>query len=234
MALAMYEEPILALPHPPISLSVFLVLEEAICAAWQVLRLHPPDGFCLASAIETDVNAYLHETLTDKIWNRDIVDGFNDEVIRTIVRPELRSYDGRSLGKKPDMMIGLVDRPQGLRRTQDGVFVECKPVDTAHPLPTCYCDEGIHRFICGDYAWAMTEAMMIGYADSNKKPVDEIGPALDARKDKVLPIEAPSVCPHSASEQPVAITRHHRNFSYVEDGQQAPDITLRHLWLCRN
>ena len=54
MTLAMYEEPIFALPHPPISLSVFLVLEEAICAAWRVLRLHPPDGFCLASAIETD------------------------------------------------------------------------------------------------------------------------------------------------------------------------------------
>jgi hypothetical protein len=80
----------------------------------------------------------------------------------------------------------------------------------------------------------MTEAMMIGYANSDEKPVDKIGPALDARKDKVLPIDVPSVCPHSADEQPIAITKHHRSFCYVENGQQAPDITLRHMWLCRN
>jgi hypothetical protein len=132
------------------------------------------------------------------------------------------------------MMVELVDRPEGVRPSQDGIFVECKPVDAAHPLPACYCDEGIHRFVCGDYAWAMTEAMMVGYANSDEVPADKIGPALDARKDVVLPIDVAIACPHSPKEQAVAITKHHRSFSYLENGQQAPDISLRHLWLCRN
>ena len=183
MALAMYEEPVFALPHPPISLSVFLVVEEAICAAWQVLRLRPPSGFVLATAVEVQITAVLHQVLKDEIWNRDVVEGFDGEVIRTIIRPEVVSFDRKSLSKRPDMMVELVDRPVGVRPSQDGIFVECKPVDAAHPLPSCYCDEGIHRFVCGDYAWAMTEAMMIGYANSDQKPVDEIGSALDARED---------------------------------------------------
>ena len=73
MTLAMYKEPEFTLPHPPIPLSVFLVVEEAICAAWKVLQLHPPPGFTLAVAIETEINAYLHEVLKDRIWNRDVV-----------------------------------------------------------------------------------------------------------------------------------------------------------------
>ena len=234
MTLAMYEEPVFALPHPPISLSVFLVVEEAICAAWQVLRLRPPSGFVLGTAVEVQITAVLHQVLKDEIWNRDVVEGFDDEVIRTIIRPEVVSFDRKSLSKRPDMMVELVDRPVGVRPSQDGMFVECKPVDAAHPLPACYCDEGIHRFICGDYAWAMTEAMMVGYADSDEKALDELGPALEARKDKVLPLDVPCACSHSAEEQAVAVTIHHRSFPYLETGQQAPDITLRHLWLCRN
>jgi len=234
MTLAMYEEPVFALPHPPISLSVFLVVEEAICAAWQVLQRRPPTGFVLASAAEVQITAVLHQVLKDEIWNRDVVDGFDDEVIRTVVRPEVVSFDRKSLSKRPDMMVELADRPTCVRPSQDGIFVECKPVDAAHSLPACYCDEGIHRFVCGDYAWAMTEAMMIGYVDSKQKAVDDIGSALNARKGMVLPIDAPSACPRAANEQPVAITKHHRAFSYLENGLQAPDITLRHLWLCRN
>ena len=234
MTLAMYNEPEFALPHPPISLSVFLVLEEAVCAAWEVLRLHPPPRFSLATAIEADINAYLHETLKDNIWNRDVVDGFDDELIRTIVRPETRSFDGKHLGKKPDMMVELVDIPEGVRPSQYGIFIECKPVDAKHSLVAHYCDKGIQRFVCGDYAWAMTQAMMIGYVDSDENPAERIEPALEARKDVVLPVHAPTTCPHSLKGLPVAITEHHRDFCYVENGQKAPDITLRHLWLRRN
>ena len=79
MALAMYEEPVFALPHPPISLSLFLVIEEAICAAWQVLRLRPPAGFVLATAVEVQITTFLHQILKDEIWNRGVVKGFDDE-----------------------------------------------------------------------------------------------------------------------------------------------------------
>jgi hypothetical protein len=86
MTLAMYEEPVFALPHPPISLSVFLVVEEAICAAWRVLRLRPPSRFVLATAVEVQITTFLHQILKDEIWNRDVVEGFDDEVISSTVR----------------------------------------------------------------------------------------------------------------------------------------------------
>jgi hypothetical protein len=132
------------------------------------------------------------------------------------------------------MMVELVGRPETVRPSQDGIFVECKPVDANHSLLTCYCDAGIQRFICGEYAWAMSEAMMIGYVNSSEDPVAKIQSALDARKAKVLPVQTTTTCPHSASKPPTAITTHHRSFSYIETGQKAPDIVLRHLWLSRN
>jgi hypothetical protein len=234
MTLAMYDEPVFVLPHRPISLSVFLVVEEAICAAWEVLRLHPPPQFSPVTAIETAINAYLHETLKDKIWNRGVVEGFDDEIIRTIVRPETRSFDGKHLGKKPDLMVELAVIPEGARPSQYGIFIECKPVDAKHSLVGHYCDKGIRRFVCGDYAWAMTQAMMIGYVDSDESPTERIKSAVDLRKDAVLPVHPPTTCPHSLASLPVAITEHDRTFRYVENGQQAPSIAIRHLWLRRN
>jgi hypothetical protein len=211
MTLAMYKEPDFALPHPPISLSVFLVLEEAVCAAWEVLRLHLPSGFSLATAPEVNVNTYLHETLKDKVWNRDVVDGFDDELIKTITRPEVRSYDGTHVSKRPDIMVEIEGRPEGIRPSQDGVFIECKPVDANHPLSAHYCDKGIRRFICGDYAWAMTEAMMIGYVDSDEIPAERIGPALEASKNCASPVRVPTTCHHSLKGLSVAIPHAARN-----------------------
>jgi hypothetical protein len=234
MALAMYKDSEFTLPHPPIPLAVFLVVEEAICAAWEVLRLHPPPGFSIATAGEVEVTTYLHEMLKDKIWNQGVVDGFDNELVRAVVRPEVRSYDGAHLSKRPDMLVELVDRPEGVRPSQDGMFIECKPVDGNHSLVAHYCDKGIQRFVCGDYAWSMTQAMMIGYVDSDEVPADRLAPALDDRQAVVLPIHAPTTCTFPSNGLPVAITEHGRTFCYVETGLQAPHIVLRHLWLRRN
>jgi len=54
MGLAFYEEVVAGaeLPHPPISLPIFLVVEEALCVAWDYLRTRPRPGFNLLSAVE--------------------------------------------------------------------------------------------------------------------------------------------------------------------------------------
>lgn len=234
MALAMYREPEFDLPHPPISLGVYLVVEEAICAAWEVLRRSPPAGFDLAHAVETHVTANLHETLKDRIWNRSAVAGFDDELIRTVVRPEVRNYNGEHLSKQPDIMVELVDIPERVRPSQYGIVIECKPVDADHSLGTHYCKKGILRFVCGDYGWAMTDAMMIGYVDSGGTPAERLRSAMEKHKDVVLPIGEPTTCARSRSSIPVAVTEHRRHFRYVHNDQPAPSIILRHLWLRRN
>src|SRR5271163_4413996 len=47
MALGFYKEKgtAIELPHSPISLSVFLVVENGICAAWELMRNNPRAGF---------------------------------------------------------------------------------------------------------------------------------------------------------------------------------------------
>ena len=65
--------------------------------------------------------------------------------------------------KDPDLWFRLRsdEEPTTVLSTHDGLFVECKPVDNSHPVRSDYCDKGLLRFIVGDYAWAMQDALMV-------------------------------------------------------------------------
>ncbi len=158
-----------SLPHPPVSVTVFRILEDAIVVAWGMLHTDPPRPFDPKTAKEKDFTTHLHEILENHLLDSSKVDGFTGEVFSSIKRPEVRNYDGKKTSKRPDMVAFLADRAN-VMRSQDGIFIECKPVDDAHSLLTDYCDAGIARFIVGDYAWAMTEALMVGYNTVHDKP----------------------------------------------------------------
>jgi hypothetical protein len=217
-----------SLPHPPVSVTVFRILEDAIVAAWGILHTVPPRPFDPRVAQEVDFTTHMHEILEDQLWDSNAVDGFTGEVFSSIKRPEVRNYDAKKTSKKPDMVASLADRPN-VKRSQDGIFIECKPVDAAHSLLSDYCDEGIARFIVGDYAWAMTEALMVGYNTVHDKPSAALVKPFAQRVNKVRAFGQPRDCKRSPHKPPVAITRHKRSFPLR--GRQAPAITLRHLWL---
>jgi hypothetical protein len=228
------------LPHPPIPLSVFLVVEEALCAAWDRLRTYPKPGFNLLSAEEDVVTLKLHEQLFDVIFDSGAVEGFDAQLFQVGSRAgKVRNYDETSLDKMPDLLIGLIGRRNVFMRTQDGLFVECKPVDSAHSVGTHYCDKGIIRFVRGDYAWAMTSALMIGYARGGYTISSTLTIALrtDTRARSLLTIAFPCQCRQSKpgrNNEAVYVSEHSRTFRYVETKQQAPPITIRHLWLRRD
>lgn len=217
-----------SLPHPPVSVTVFLILENAIATAWGILHTSPPRPFDPRTAKETDFTTHLHEILEDHLLDSSVVDGFTCEVFSSIKRPEVRNYDGKKTGKKPDMVAYLADRPN-VKHSQDGIFIECKPVDAAHSLLSDYCDAGIVRFIVGDYAWAMTEALMVGYNTAHDKPSAALVQPFAQRVNKVRAVGTSRDCERSPHKPPVAITRHNRDFPLR--GRQAPGIKLRHLWL---
>ena len=156
------------------------------------------------------------------------MDGFTGEVFSSIQRPEMRNYDGKKTSKRPDMVAFLADRPN-VRRSQDGIFIECKLVDAEHSLLEDYCDEGIVRFIAGDYAWAMTEALMVGYNTIHSKPSAALAKPFGLRANRVRSRRKPRDCRTSPHQPPIAITLHNRSFPL--NGGQAPPIILRHLWL---
>ena len=239
MALGLYDEPsAVGLPHPEMGLSVFLIVEEAIRVAWALLREKRRAAFDLLTADEDVVTHELYETLWDGVFAQGLVEGFNRELFTTITREsKLRNYDGETLDKMPDLLIGLIGRLNVSLPSQDWLFIECKPVDPSHSLVSHYCKKGIARFVRGEYAWAMTSALMVGYARQGYTISPRLLDALKASSDEIPTLDSLQSCGHSNAtsfSDTVHISKHGRMFKYVETGLAAPSIALRHLWLWRN
>ena len=222
-------------PHPPISVAVLLVVEDAIKVAWSIIRQLPATDFDLAAADEDTITQKLHEVLEDELFVSGKVPGFNGDLIYKVTRDaKLRSFDSKHLDKMPDLIFGVVGR-EVYMRTQDGIIIECKPVDASHTAGVHYCDKGIMRFVRGDYAWCMLSAMMVGYAAEGYTIVPKLTDAL-AKSTAITTEVIPATCPQSKPvlfSQETHVSVHERNFSYVETGSKAPPITLRHIWLNR-
>ena len=67
------------LPHPAIGLPVLLIVENAICAAWELLRTHPRQGFDLLTADEDKLTHELYEALFDHIFKKETVAGTSSQ-----------------------------------------------------------------------------------------------------------------------------------------------------------
>ena len=214
-------------PHPPVRLALFLTIEDAVAVAWHWLHAEPWEGSDVEKAGEVDYTAQLHVILQDHLLGSETVEGFTNDSFRGVERIESVNYDGTKKSKRPDLVAFLALRAN-TQPTQDGIFIECKPVDDEHSLLTDYCDAGIDRFIVGDYAWAMKEALMVGYNTIHTKPSLALVDPLKKRPD-LLTIGTPRDCKSSPQQPPVCITRHRRNF--LLRGTEASSISLRHLWL---
>jgi hypothetical protein len=240
MPLKMFDEPKegIRLPHPPLSLSVHLVVEAAICAAWELMAKSGRRGFDLKTANEDTITHELYERLYDEVFDKGIVDGFDREIFASVRRePKVRNFNGRNLDKMPDLLVEFIDRPAGVMNSQHGLFIECKPVDRSHPTGSAYCQDGLIRFVRGDYAWAMQNAMMVGYARARYSVVPKLSKALASnRKKRISTSFGPESCPQTRMTvfaQQVAISEHQRRFRYVETRLPAGVIVIRHLWLKR-
>jgi hypothetical protein len=226
------------LPHPPLSLRSHLIIETAICAAWELMLNHPRTGFDLPAANEDKVTHELYERLYDEVFDKGVVGGFDREVFASVRRePKVRNFNGSSLDKMPDLLVEFIDRPAGAMNSQHGLFIECKPVDQEHLAGSAYCDKGLIRFVRGDYAWAMQSAMMVGYARAGYSVVPKLAEALASiRKEPISTSFGPESyrCTRASScAQQVAVSKHERTFRYIENDSPAGIIVIRHLWLKR-
>jgi hypothetical protein len=226
------------LPHKPLPLAVFLVVEEAIRVSWKRLKANPRPRHDIQTADEDSVTHDLYEVMYDEVFHQGIVEGFDRDHFTVVTREaKVRNYDGTNLDKMPDMLVGIAGRNDVCRNTQDWLFIECKPVDANHTVGVHYGAKGIARFIRGEYAWAMTSALMVGYASPGYTIDPKLIETLKARAEefKVRRMPTPSHrSPAATDAEQVHITQHERAFNYIENGQSAPPIKLRHLWLSRN
>jgi hypothetical protein len=119
----------------------------------------------------------------------------------------------------------------------DALFVECKPVDKTHAAGGKYCDDGLNRFVNGDYAWAMQEGMMLGYARDGRTIAGHLIPAMSEPKRltslATVQLPQPSRAPDvtaGAQAEIIHISKHRRSFPWLHGKGQATDITIYHLW----
>jgi hypothetical protein len=226
------------LPHPPLGLPVILLIRRVLLRAFELVR---EENINLAEAIEDEVTAALRSVIENNLRERGSIAGFNKRTFDSVIRQgQWSNYNGAVLAKTPDLCFRLRDdshEPRRIIPEFDALFIECKPVDVTHPAGGKYCDDGLIRFIRGDYAWAMTEGMMLAYARNGRTIANHLIAAMSEEPRMALlatdQLPQPCAIPAAAAcamAEAVHTSRHRRPFPWRDGKGAATDICIYHLW----
>ncbi|MDH3973595.1 MAG: hypothetical protein OEV42_04880 [Deltaproteobacteria bacterium] len=216
------------LPHPPIPKRTILLLCNVIKRAWQLLQEKPPSGFIIHSAHEDTITQVLVEIIENHLRKNGDIPGFNYALFGKVIRePKITNFDKKHPDKMPDIFFDLKREKQPVLNDQDGLFVECKPVGKTHPILSCYCNKGLVRFVNGDYAWAMQDALIVGYNKDSYSFTKLASVLGDNSKNVDLNVTAHSI----VSKSEFYTSTHNRDFEWLERNGTACPIEVSHLWL---
>lgn len=224
-------------PHPRLKERWIEAVHLALERAFESIR---GDGFDLAKADEDDITFKLEEEFMNRLIPDDTGDldlGFIANVTR---ESATANYDQSSTGRKPDLVFHLNRRElcQTHNRVNDCLYAECKPVGRAHPLSRHYCavgkkTSGIERFVCGAYASAMEQGMMIAYVRDGFQITSQLAKALCAAETRTgLGDPSSLTCVVEGNDtfcQGLYLSTHRRRFSWSE-GRPASPIDIYHSW----
>lgn len=226
------------LPHQRLGLPMILIIRRVLCRAFEILR---QNGFRLADATEDQVTAALRSVIENNLRQTGSVPGFNRQGYESVVRQsQVANFDGTRLNKAPDLCFKLrYDdcEPRMVLSEFDALFVECKPVDADHAAGSRYCDDGLIRFVNGDYAWAMQEGMMLAYARNGRTIAAHLIPTMTepTRMTSLATSQLPRPCSATnagagAQIEAIHISKHRRSFTWLDGKGQATGIIIYHLW----
>jgi len=234
MPIGFYTGNPITLPHSAYPKATLYVVESAISEAWRIIRDCPEGDFKIDDADEDRITRELRTCLMNMVLDRGNVPGFTSDIFRVMREGKFESFDGTHLDKMPDLHIDIVRNSPASIRSADGLFVECKPVDRNHPAGATYCDKGIMRYVNGEYAWASTQGLMVGYASPNYTMPGKLTESFKTRRKQLGVTGGISACKDCQAKgyaQRPHITIHARSFVYPSTKVKAPSITLRHIWL---
>ena len=226
------------LPHPRLGLPVILLIRRVLLRAFELLR---EQNFQLATASEDEITAALRSVIENNLRESGSVKGFGKRTYESVVRQgQWANYNGAVLTKTPDLCFRIRDdnnEPCRIIPEFNALFIECKPVDKTHPAGSKYCDDGLIRFVRGDYAWAMQEGMMLGYTRNGRTIADHLNTAMreKLRMDSLATVELPKICSIPAAAactaaEAVHTSRHRRTFPWRDGKGTATEICVYHLW----
>lgn len=223
-------------PHPRLDVRWIAAVHLALLQAFELIRT---DGFDLARAEEDDITFWLENVFENRLM-RDDRGNLDLGFVRSVTRETATAnHDESSIGRKPDLVFRLTrELCQTHNRVQDSLFAECKPVGRKHPLNDHYCavgkkTSGIERFVCGAYASAMEQGLMIAYVRDGFQITRQLADTLAIPKTRAG-LGQPTVLscviePTSKNCQGLYLTTHQRPFSWP-DGRPATPIDLYHSW----
>jgi len=195
----------------------------------------------LATEREDRITEQLFNVLENDLRQTGEIKGFNSTLYDRVVRhAEVTNYNGQKLAKTPDLSFKLRHAetdPRPVVSSHDALFVECKPVDTEHSAGSAYCDDGLIRFVNGDYAWTMQDAMMLAYVRNGRNIAGHLVPAMIApvRKPTLAVVQELQLCVETgaaacAEAEAIYVSKHHRAFTWPDGKGPATEITVFHLW----
>ncbi len=226
------------LPHPRIPLPVILLIRRVLLQAFEMIRER---GYPLGTAKEDEITAALRAVIENDLRQKGSVSGFSRNTFEAVSRQgQVANFDGTKIGKSPDLCFKLRDdgeEPRPVLSEHEALFVECKPVDRTHAAGSRYCDDGLSRFVDGDYAWAMEQGFMLGYARHRRSIAGHLMPAMKRTKrlDRLKTVELPRSLAHPgaaarADAEALHVSRHRRGFSWLGNKGPATDIFIYHSW----
>lgn len=207
------------LPLPTIQRRHVIVIAEVLKQAWQDLLKTQKQ--IMTEEEEKEINALMESRLNKiRIERRD----WSTLVSGVSRGKESISFDGSSLEKRPDLSIHLTRGYFPLP-----LIVECKLIDTMTGKKVdLYCDNGLARFIDGEYAWYAQEAFMIAYVRDNSSIETCLVPHLE-KNQKKLPD------PFLTAQLPKPVSSSVKDFSRSFHSRRFPEnpgpIVIWHLWI---
>jgi hypothetical protein len=214
------------LPMPTLDSAHMEIILELLQKAYQEIKTEYPTR--VATAPENAVNSLMVARLNHLIQD----DPLAKQLVRAISRgSEVTSYDAQHIEKRPDIQISLTSRVHLFP-----LIVECKLLDEPQRKTTkLYCQNGLARFINGEYAWTDSEAIMLAYVRDGSFIATQLHPFL-TKANTTFPhqyqvVSFPEKCPFLPD---VARSKHGRPFKYLHDGQAGEfpgEILVWHLWV---
>lgn len=217
----------LRLPLPQVSSVHLEVIAEGLLRAFGDVRAQSP--LTVASGSEAEVTALMEARLNmmieeDPLWG---------QLVLCVARgKESLSFDGSHLEKRPDLSIYLSNRNRGFP-----LITEAKIVDVVtSKTEALYCDNGIRRFVEGEYAWGNREAFMVAYVRDGSSISTKLTPFLSNAMSQTPPgylVEGLPILLGLANAD-LARSRHGRSFVYSAPSSpnlEPGPISVWHLWL---
>lgn len=211
------------LPEPKLSPRHLKAILLLVRKAWGRTRDHL-DEYAHEPEISTRLKVQLERCLRASPFLSALVSGVADDA-KTI------DYQGENLNRRPDLHLQLSSQPGSARR--DPLMCEAKVINVHNDQTVDkYCEQGMRRFVAGQYGWISADGLMLGYVRDESTLSDLLAPTLERRAKDESDSLGTLIVHHTPTTDHLESVHRREIVVRAAQGDVSPGpITLTHLWL---